>query len=174
VELTKYRSSDWAALLSAMSAVYPAQEFVDATGHAGAVEGLLARLRKRAPAHVALGGVQAARYWDPGLDLHGTPRVDLVVHLPEEASDGEVFLAERGDFVGRLDPALKPRDGVQRRGAPVLMVHPIRRRRALFARQEREPLPWASPVETIYHLTQMGLAAQADALVAKLTAGEER
>jgi hypothetical protein len=133
------------------------------TRRTGGAEGLLARLRRHPPPGVslALGGVAAARHWDPAFDLHGTPRIDVVLHA-EQSQHVDL------DFVKRLDPALRPLGG-DVRGSVVLVVHPIRRRKALFAPKSGETLPFADPVETILHLNDLGLTAQAGDLAARMT-----
>jgi hypothetical protein len=105
--------------------------------------------------------VIAGRRWDPQFDLNGIPRLDLVLHAPGGGRRTNL------EFVRRLDPALKPNAAV---GSSVLVVHPLYRADPLFHRDPAEPLPVADQVETIFHLNEMGLTAQADALLARLRA----
>jgi hypothetical protein len=163
VALKKFSRADWSELLTTWRAVYEPVRFVDVTRRTGGAEGLLARSRRQPPPGVALalGGVAAARHWDPAFDLNGTPRVDLVLHA-EQSQHVDL------DFVKRLDPALRPLGG-DVRGSVVLVVHPIRRRKALFAQKPGETLPFADPVETILHLNDLGLTAQAGDLATRMT-----
>ena len=163
VELRRFTSEDWQELFALQRSVYPSAEFVDVTGRANAAEGLLRRLARQVLQGVAVGGVIAGRRWDPQFDLNGTPRLDLVLHAPGGGGRRRTNL----EFVRRLDPALKPNAAA---GSPVLVVHPLYRADPLFHRDPAEPLPVADPVETIFQLNEMGLTAQADALLGRLRA----
>jgi hypothetical protein len=163
VEIVKYPRATWAELFMRARSVYAPLEFVDVTGQPGAAERLIRRLGRKPAEDVALGGVAAGRRWDPDFDLNGTPRVDVVLHAQGRSVAGGGAL----ELVKRLDPALKP-VGEERGGSPVLAVHPLARRDPLFDKSPGEPLPWADPVETIIHLNEMGLTAQAGKLLSRL------
>jgi hypothetical protein len=170
VALARYPRERWAELLRAQRLVYPPEEFVDPVGEPGAVEGILRRLDRLRPKGAAVGGVLAARRWDPSFDLNGTPRVDVVLHRPAPGrapSRGD-WIREAGEFVKRLDPALKRRSSAQARGATVLVVHQTYRREALFLVEPQSPMPWADPVEVLCQLNEMGLTAQAGQMVQRL------
>jgi hypothetical protein len=169
VALARYPRDRWADLWRVQRTVYPPEEFVDPTGDPGAVEGILRRLNRLRPKGAAIGGVVAARAWDPAFDLNGTPRVDVVVQAPAaRGSDSGRWIREATEFIRRLDPALvrRTRDV---RGATVLALHPTYRREALF-REAVPPLdvPLAGPVEVLFHLNELGLTAQAGALLGHL------
>ena len=108
------------------------------------------------PKHVAYGGVVAARHWQANFDLNGTPRIDLVVHCPNQ-------LVDLG-FVKKLDPALKENTGRSFDDSPTVVIHPITRREPDFTKNADGGLPIADPVETALDLTEMGLTAQANNL----------
>jgi len=156
VELGEFPQEAWSELLARTPSQRARVSYADGTGRPPDIEGLLRRLRKLSPAHVALGGVVAAQHWDPHFDLRGLPRLDLTV----EATSG-LDLA----FVQRLDPALRPcEDGA----APVLVVHPLQRPAALFAPGTEGGLPIADPVETLLDLSELSLHEQANALIEHL------
>lgn len=154
VELTSFPREAWHELL-ALSPTHRARlAYSDLTGRRADPEGLLRRLRKLKPPQVALGGVAAAHHWDPHFDLRGMPRLDL--SLATEAGMDLGFL--RG-----LAPGLGPLEGD---GAPVLVVHPLQRPKALFA--PGGELPIADPVETLLDLSELRLSDQSEALIERL------
>jgi hypothetical protein len=109
------------------------------------------------PKGVALGGVMAGRHWNADFDLHGTPRLDLVVHSPRNPPDLT--------FLSRLDPALRQ---TQSESSPVVLaIHVLQRAEALFEYEPGFELPWADPVETTLDLYELRLSAQANELLAR-------
>lgn len=162
LELQSFPQRAWSELLALAPSLRGTVAYVDGTGRDPDPEALLRRLRKLAPAHVALGGVVAAHHWDPHFDLQGFPRIDLSVHAPERPDLS---------FIERLDPALvlAPRDAP----APLLVVHPVRRPAALFAPAAAGGLPMADPVETLLDLSELRLPDQASALIDRLRARAE-
>ncbi len=159
VSLSGFPPELWSELAAVSETFRRPLRFVDVTGRSGPRD-LLRRLEKAKPPGLALGGVHAARHWDPRLDLRGIPRLDVSLHL----SPGPGSL----DFLKALDPALKPaRDAG---GEPLLVVHPLARGASLF-RERPGALPVADPVEAVLDLLEMRLGEQADALVARLTDG---
>ena len=130
----------------------------DISGEKADPERLLKRLERMGPPNVAVGGVAAARHWHADFDLHGTPRLDLLLHAP----GGTVDL----DFVKKLDPALRPIESHDE--SPVLVVRPLQRADPLFERLPGMILPFADPVETALDLYDLGLTAQAGQLFSHL------
>jgi hypothetical protein len=168
VALRKYPRDRWPELLRAQRLIYPPAEFIDPIAEPGAVDAIARRLNRLRPKDAALGGVIAARRWDPSFDLNGTPRVDVVLHTPVgRAPSGEEWIRTATEFVRRIDPALKLRTP-QARGATVLVLHPLYRRNALFLEEPQSPMPWADPVEVLCHLNDLGLTAQAAQLLQRL------
>lgn len=158
VELAEFPRRTWGEVLALSLHLRRPAFFVDGSGRAPDPPALLRRLAARAPASIAVGGVSAARHWDRHFDLHGTPRIDLVLH----ASDGRVDPA----FVRSLDAALRPaRPGETRVD---VAVHPLRRAQPLYEPAARGRLPVADPVETLLDLHELGLAEQAAQLVERL------
>jgi hypothetical protein len=155
VELRAFPVAAWKELRVREAALYPSLRFQDRSGDQPYPLGLLHRLERRAPAMIALGGVIAARHWDPKLDLNGIPRLDLVMHAP----DGSPDLS----FVGDLDPALTLVDDPS--ASAVLVVHPLHRAVSRFVASDEWPLPLSGPIETALHLHDMGLDVQAVAII---------
>lgn len=124
------------------------------------LQDLLRRLERARLPGVALGGVVAARHWDPRFDLHGLPRIDLCVHAPS----GDV----RPDLLCPLDPALLP---VQEpRGSARIVVHPLRRPESLFVEHKGFKVHVADPVETLLDLHELHLTEQTTELARRLAA----
>lgn len=154
VELKAFPREAWHELL-ALSPTHRARlAYSDRTGRRADPEGLLRRLERLRPPHVALGGVAAAHHWDPHFDLRGTPRVDLSLATEEGLDLG---------FLRRLDPGLGLQTG---QGSPVLVVHPLQRPVPLFT--PGDDLPIADPVETLLDLNELRLVDQANALIERL------
>ncbi len=128
------------------------------------LQDLLRRLERTGLPGLALGGVVAARHWDPVFDLHGLPRLDLCLHIPS----GEV----PADLLAPLDPSLRRVDGPG--GGGRILVHPVQRPESLFVTPKGSVMPIADPVETLLDLQELHLTAQADALVLRLTGEEKR
>lgn len=171
VALVQYPRDRWAELLRAQRLVYPPEEFVDPIPGPGAVDGIMRRLNRLRPTGVAIGGVIAARRWDPAFDLNGTPRIDVLLHTPAERSPHRGgWLRDATELVRRLDPALKRRSP-QVRGVTVLVLHRTYRRDPLFLDEPKSPMPFADPVEVLCHLNELGLTAQARELVSRLRQG---
>jgi len=154
VELKAFPREGWHELL-ALSPTHRARlAYSDRTGRRADPKGLLRRLEKLRPPHVALGGVVAAHHWDPHFDLRGTPRVDISLDAEEGLSLG---------FLRRLDPGLGPLTG---EGSPALVVHPLQRPVSLFTLGD--DLPIADPVETLLDLHELRLVDQSNALIERL------
>jgi len=126
--------------------------FRDSSGRRPDVEFLLRRLEKIKPPRLALGGVVAARYYDPNFDLNGLPRLDVTLHSPAGLA-----------WVSQIDPALTPM--LTNMGEPVLVVHPLQRPKPEFVETSRRKLPIADAVETLLDLYEMGFNKQAEDLI---------
>jgi hypothetical protein len=156
VRLSRFPYEAWRELLALAPGIRPAIRFTDESGGGTNVDDLLDRLNRRRPKNTALSGVVAARFWHPDFDLHGTPRIHVVVHSP----DGLVDL----EFLKRVDPALRRNDDPD--ASPVLVIHPLVRASTLFSESPRGGLPYADPVETVLDLQELGLSNQGHDLLA--------
>jgi hypothetical protein len=159
VELSAFPEAAWSEMVALGDAVRQTQSWLDVTGRPSDPKGLLARLARLQRPGVSVGGVVAARHYDPHFDLHGTPRLDVCVHNEE---------AHPGDLAIDLDPALQL---TQERKAPaVLVIHLVTRP---YAPTQPNPkgVRWASPAETLHDLHELGLSQQAEELVTRLRRG---
>lgn len=158
VELKAFPHDSWRELVALSSTQRNSVRFRDRSGEKPTPQGLLKRLEKNKPPHLALGGVLAARHWHSNFDLHGTPRLDLVYHAPT----GKIDL----EFVRKLDPALTRTDDPSE--PAVLVVHPLIRATPLFIGKTEKSIPWADPVETALDLCDLSLTTQANQLLTHL------
>lgn len=156
VELCSFPTDAWLKLTSQADEIRQSHAYTDRSGQPRPLERLLERLYNLAPAGVAVGGVPAARYYLPGLDLVGTPRLDLVVH-----AEGPTLVP---GWLRRLDAGLKP----ARHGEPArVVVHHLARPTPFFV-QEASRLPWADEVECVLDLLSARLLPQASELLEHL------
>jgi hypothetical protein len=149
VRLGAFPTDAWAALRAQASRIRDTQAYADATGRAPNLERLLSRLRTAAPSHVAVGGVVAARFWKPDIDIDGTPRIDLCVHAPTGRRDMA--------FLKQVDVALTPTDEP---GNAIVVVHSLYRPVPHFTEDSRG-LPIADPIEVLLDLHELRFDAQA-------------
>lgn len=87
VELFKFPLRSWNELLALSGSTRHSFRYRDASGERTDLERLLKRLERMRPSRVALGGVAAARHWHSDFDLHGIPRLDLLLHTPGDNVD---------------------------------------------------------------------------------------
>ncbi len=124
--------------------------FADQSGQPRSAESHLHRLEKLNLRELAIGGVLGAKHYEPGLNLVGTPRLDLSLHCPGRKLNL--------DFIKRLDPALKQVDDPL---APAnVVVHAVRHADPLFAPRDGG-LAWADPLECLFDLHEARLDQQA-------------
>ena len=150
VELRSFPREEWARLLAVSDEVRGTVRFADRSGQARSPESLHRRLRQLQRQDIAVGGVLAAKHYQPSLDLVGNPRLDLSIHSGRKSADLS--------FVERLDPGL---ERIARRDeSPTLVIHTIRRAESLFQPGE-DSLSWADPVECLLDLHEARLESQA-------------
>lgn len=158
VELKSFPKDEWIKLVAGRDQIRATRKFADRSASPCSPESLLNRLQKLDRAEVAIGGVEGARYYQPSLDLVGTPRIDLVVH---ETGVGFDLLG----MVRKLDPALKPAEV----GEPVaLAVHQLFRPVSLFSSRGIDQ-PYADEVECLLDLQDARLESQALEFLDSLT-----
>ena len=157
VELSAFPEDAWFKLVAQADRARASQGFMDPSGRPRSPEVMLDRLRDLSRNDIAVAGVLGARHYLPGLDLVGSPRLDLVVHARR--------LAGPPTFLRRLDPALKPAG----RGEPCqVVVHTLFRPEPFFSQPENG-IRWADEVECLLDLHEMRLESQALEFVERLT-----
>jgi hypothetical protein len=117
---------------------------------------LLRRLQRKLPKGVALGGVVAARYYDPDFDLNGTPRLDVTI------TRATSLLPWWRDTDPALESAPAGEPGV------VMVAHGLLRPEDQFVKVPEQALPLADPAEVVLDLYELRLEEQAEHLVATL------
>ena len=157
IELRSFPRDAWFKLLAQADKVRSSQGYTDRSGRARPPQVLLDRLHQLGRSDIAVGGVLGARHYVPGLDLIGTPRLDLVVHHNR--------MRVPGDFLRRLDPALKP---IERGETPQVVVHTLYRSSPFFTLTGNGEI-WADEVECLLDLHEMRLESQALEFVERLT-----
>jgi hypothetical protein len=158
VQLNGFPEKTWPEILALSGPFRGSRFYADSSGRPPDPMALGRRLRQSPSPRLALGGVLAARHYDPHFDLRGLPRLDVSVHATGEP--GEL------DFIGRLDPALKRVEPGT--SGVVLAVHPLRRAEPLFGTDPRGGIGWADPVETLLDLHELRLVDQAERLIHRL------
>lgn len=159
VQLTGFPKKTWTEVLALSESLRKTQYYADPTGRTPAPLDLYRRLKGVPYKHIGVGGVQAARHWDPHFDLHGLPRLDITSHMASGIGDL--------GFLEKLDPALKAVSP----GAPrvVLAVHPLFRAEPCFEKNPKGKIDWADPVETLLDLHELRLVDQAEELTKRLS-----
>ncbi len=157
IELRSFPRDAWFKLLAQAEKVRSSQGYTDHSGRPRPPEVLLGRLRELGRDDVAVGGVTGTRHYLPGLDLTGTPRLDLVIHHKRVRAPI--------DLLRRLDPALKP---VERGESPQVVIHTLYRPKTLFTLSDKGDV-WADEVECLLDLHEMRLESQALEFVEHLT-----
>jgi hypothetical protein len=157
IELRSFPRDAWFKLVAQAEKVRSSQGYADRSGRPRPPEVLLDRLRELARDDIGVAGVLGARHYLPGLDLIGTPRLDLMVHSTR--------MRTPNDFLRRLDPALKP---IERGETPQVVVHTLFRPEPFFSLPENG-IRWADEVECLLDLHEMRLESQALEFVERLT-----
>ena len=159
VELSAFPKDAWFQLVAQSDRARASQGFADPSGRPRPPEVLLDRLRDLGRDDIAVAGVLGARHLLSGLDLAGTPRLDLVVHARGTATPST--------FLRRLDPALKP---AGRGEACQVVLHTLFRPEPFFSPPDNG-IRWADEVECLLDLHELRLESQALEFVERLTPG---
>jgi hypothetical protein len=145
----------WSQLLALSRSVRGTRAFIDGAGHRPDPPATLRRLRGHLGKGFALGGVVAARYWDPRFDLNGLPRLDLCLTRTSDVPLRKLGLVPAGDASPER---------------VLLVTHVVERRDPLFQPDPKGGIPYADPVETLLDLHELRLVDQAEALIKRLRA----
>lgn len=157
VELKAFPRDEWFRLVANADKVRQTLRFADHSGQPRSVDSLVSRLQKLHLEGVAVAGVLGARRLHPGLDLIGTPRLDLTLHCRARQPDI--------GFLRQLDPALKPAGSEE----PARLVIHLLRYPHRFSETDADGILWADPVECLLDLHEMRLESQALEFLQALT-----
>jgi len=159
VELVRFPRDFWEELVLRASSLRQSTYYVDQSGKPRTPDSLLRRLQKIQPEGIAVGGVFGARYWDPELDLHGVPRLDLCWHISSLQQDIT-------QLVHQLDPALRETKETME---PVsVAVHALHRNVSFFEFEDASGVPWADPVECLLDLQELHLGNQSQEFIERI------
>ena len=159
IQLGTFPKEAWFKLIAQSEKVRSTQEFADRSGRPRPIESLVDSLQELQRSDIAVGGILGARHYWPGIDLFGTPRLDLIVHLPKKNVVTNV--------IRQLDPALKP---AERGELPRVAVHTLYRPVSFF-QDEATTSPWADEVECLLDLFEAHLESQAAEFLERLIPG---
>jgi CheY-like chemotaxis protein len=157
VEIASFPRQEWSLLVAQSEKARATERYADRSGRPRPVQVLLDRLRELEPSGIAVGGVLGARRYLPGLDLVGSPRLDLVLQSGS--------ITETSRLLRQLDPALVPAEP----GEPCQVVIRTLFRPKTFFASEGGGLRWADEVECLLDLHEARLEEQAMELLARLT-----
>jgi hypothetical protein len=159
VELRSFPRDAWFKLVAQAEKVRYSKGYSDRSGRPRSLEVLLDRLLELRRDDIAVSGVPGARHYLPGLDLTGTPRLDLVLHARR--------IGESHNFLQNIDPALKPSE---RGEAPQVVIHSVSRPISFFV-TDAKGTTWADEVECLLDLHEARLESQALEFLERITPG---
>lgn len=157
VELRSFPREEWARFVSNSKELRESRYYTDRSRRPRPAEKLLEKLEKRGSLGLSVGGVLGSRHYVPGLDLVGTPRLDITI--------SNVSVLSTDSIARRADPALEPAE----HGDPVsLAIHRGRLATTVFE-QEQQDRVWADEVECLLDLHDARLEPQAQEFVENLS-----
>ncbi|GAA5481304.1 hypothetical protein [Haloferula sargassicola] len=158
VGLKRFPINAWKKLLVDADTVRQTRRFAT-EGRPRSPEAMLARLRELETPDIAVGGVLGARHWVPGIDIAGTPRLDLTVNfaMPQQREWPMPDAAPPHDFIRKLDPALRP---AKRDEPAALVIHGLFTPET-FTKQGDDGTIWANEAECLLDLQEAHFEAQA-------------
>lgn len=157
VQLSSFPQSQWAEVVINSPKARSSQGYYVPDGKPRSFDSLLSRLSENRSLDFSVGGIHAARYYFPGIDLVGTPRLDISVHLADPL--------EIRHLVQRLDPALRT---VESGALPQVVIHQIDRPEPFFMNNKGR-LPLSDEVDCLLDLHEARLEPQAAELLSHLT-----
>lgn len=145
-------------LVREFCAVRPVQLFVDPTGFATPSR-LMTRLTRlqqagQISAEVRVGGVHAASYYFPQIDVTGAPRLDLTSPTQIDAAT--------------IDGALRPLSNSEPSSSAVLAVHLIHQTGSEIDPASKPTHPWSTSFESLADLVELGFEREALEMAAAL------
>ena len=157
VQLFAFPKSKWAETIINSPKARSSQGYYVPDAKPRSFDSLLSRLSETKTIDFAVGGIHAARHYYPGIDLVGTPRLDITVHLSDPL--------EIKYLVQRLDPALRH---VQSGSLPQVVIHQLDRPEPFF-KQSKDGLTISDEVDCLLDLHEARLEAHATELLSHIT-----
>ncbi len=166
VGLQRFPLDEWQKLLVNADEVRHTRRYT-VEGRPRSAESMVSRLRELNASDIAVGGILGARYWFPGIDLIGTPRLDLTVNfsMPPDRNWPRNSTSPAYDFIRKLDPALRPANSYE---PAVVVVHSLFTPTTFF-KKGSEGTVWANEAECLLDLQEARLEAQAQEFINHLT-----
>ncbi|MDP8239177.1 MAG: hypothetical protein P9X24_08810 [Candidatus Hatepunaea meridiana] len=150
IELRYFPKEEWARIIANIGEIQLTARFADRSGQPRSPEAHLNRLKQLSFDNIAIGGVLGAKYYNPDLDLIGTPRLDISMHSVTKLVDH--------NFIKKLDPALK--EVIDPLYPVNVVVHIVSITDPLF-RVDTGGFKWADPVQCLLDLHEARLESQA-------------
>jgi hypothetical protein len=157
VQLSAFPESKWAEAVINSPKARSSQGYYVPDGKPRAFDSLISRLSENQVIDFALGGIHAARHYYPGIDLVGTPRLDITLHLAQPM--------EVRHLLRHLDPALRP---VESGSLPQVVIHQLDRPEPFFVNSSNE-FSFSDEVDCLLDLHEARLEPQAAELLLHLT-----
>jgi len=157
IELATFPQKHWLELLALSANQRPAHRYKDDSGNPRRPEALTERLRKYSSSDVAVGGVLAARHYLPGLDLTGTPRLDITIRAFSNLDDHAI--------AHQLDRALSEASDEE----PAQLVATYNWQPEVFFTTDAKGNSWSDEVDCLLDLHDAKLEAQANELLTFFT-----
>jgi hypothetical protein len=166
VGLKRFPLEAWKKLLVDADTVRQTRRFTT-EGRPRSPEAMLARLSELGTNDITVGGVLGARHWVTGIDIAGTPRLDLTVHfaMPQLRDWPMPDGANPYNFIRTLDPALRP---ASRNEPAILVVHSLFTPET-FSKPGNNGIVWANEAECLLDLQEARLDSQAQEFIKHLT-----
>lgn len=167
VELNSFPKDAWFKLVAQSEKIRVSQGYTDRSGRPRPPEVMLNRLGELGRDDIAVGGVLGARHYLPGLDMIGSPRLDLVMDKARLFRGRIGKSVEPVAILRKLDPALTPAE----RGEPFqVVVHSLFRPEPFFS-PPQDGIRWADEVECLLDLHDARLESQALEFLERITPG---
>ena len=162
VRLQSFPGELWWRLLSNTLTARHTVTYQDVSGQPRSIEGLIKKFQQLGTTDIAIGGVPAALHHYPKLDIVGSPRLDLIIHLPPTRGNNHRLPHNTEQLVYQIDPGLE--ETLDPTAPTRLAIHYLRRMHNNFSIDASEHL-LADPVECLYDLHDARLAPQAEQLL---------
>lgn len=157
IELQRFPYEFWNEITATSKKIRHSMNYADHSDQPRSVESLFKRIVGLERTDVAFGGIMGAKTYFPMLDVAGTPRLDICLHVFGSIHE-PLHLDE-------IDPGLR---ATKDPGRPVrIALHYLRRKSPCFTEHPGGFLV-ADPVECLLDLLEAGLSTQASSFLSHL------